>query len=191
MRRTIIVSDSLVVAPRYLHCVKGGYLGRREVVQGSVDVPSIEASVAFRRVLRGNLGLMETRVLGVLQLGFGETFVVVNSTVSDKLNLGNPGDRLKVRMKDRLGVLLGFVVAVAVDIALRVKSLNGEGVITAIRPGVRHSICRTFVRPYCSSGGRSTSLKSNTSCWRTRMSKVIRGASGEQHKPCTAAALSL
>ena len=139
MRRTIVVSDGLVLAFRYLHRVKGGYLGRREVVQGSVDVPSIEASVAFRRVLWGNLGLMETRVLGVLQLGFGETLVVVNSTVSDELNLRNPGDRLKVRVKDRLGVLLGFVIAMAIDIALRVKSLDGEGIITAMRPGIRHS----------------------------------------------------
>jgi hypothetical protein len=87
---------------RDLHRVKGGDLGRREVVQGSVDVPSVETGVTFGSVLWGNLGLVETRVLRVLQLGFSETFVVVDSTVSDQLNLRDSRDRLEVWVKDRL-----------------------------------------------------------------------------------------
>ena len=89
-------------------------------------MPSVEAGITFRRVLRGDLGLVETRMLGVLQLGFGETLVIINGTVSDKLNLWNSRDRLEVRVEDRFGVFLGFVVTVTVDIALRVESLEGE-----------------------------------------------------------------
>ena len=100
LRCTIVISDGLALTPRHLHRVKGGDLGRRQVVQGSVDVPSVEASVTFRGVLRGDLGLVETRVLGVLQLGFREAFVIVNGTISDKLNLRNSRYRLEVRMKD-------------------------------------------------------------------------------------------
>ena len=129
IRRVIVISYNLVLACWYLHRVKGGDLGRRKVVQGSVNVPSVEAGVAFRCVLRGDLGLVETGVLGVLQLCFSESFVVVNGTVSDELNLRDSRDRLEVGVKDRFGVLLGFVVAVTVDIALGVESLDKEGVI--------------------------------------------------------------
>jgi hypothetical protein len=65
-------------------------------------VPTVEASETFGSVLWGNLGLVETRMLGVLQLGLGEAFVVVDSTVSDQLNLGDSRDGLEVRVKDRL-----------------------------------------------------------------------------------------
>lgn len=101
IRGAIVISDDLALAPRYLHRVKGGNLGRREVVQGGVDVPSVESGVTFSCVLGGNLGLVETRVLRMLQLGFGETFVVVKGAVSDDLNLGDSRDRLEVGVKDR------------------------------------------------------------------------------------------
>ena len=126
VRCTIVIPDDLVLATRDLHRVKSGDLGRREVVQGSVDVPSVEAGVTFRRVLRGDLSLVETRMLRMLQLGFGEALVIVNGTVSDKLNLRNSGDSLEVRVEDRLGGFLGFVVTMAISIALRVESLTGE-----------------------------------------------------------------
>ena len=61
-------------------------------------MPSVETSVTFGRVLRGNLGLVEIRVLRVLQLGFSETLIVVNGTIAYELNLGNSGNRLEVRM---------------------------------------------------------------------------------------------
>ena len=98
--RAIVISDDLVLASRYLHRVKGGDLGRREVVQSSVDVPSVEASVTLGSVLWGNFGLVKTGVLGVLQLGFGKTFVVVNGAISDELDLRNSRDRLEVGVKD-------------------------------------------------------------------------------------------
>ena len=122
-----------MLAIRYLHRVKGGDFWRREVIQGGVDVPSEEAGIAFGRVLRGNLGLVETRVLRVFQIDFCKALVVVDGTVSDKLNLRNSGDRLEETVKDRLGVLFGFIVAVTVSIALRVESLNKEGIGMTMR----------------------------------------------------------
>ena len=95
-------------------------------------MPSVEASVTFGCVFRGDLGLVETRMLRVLQLGFSEALVVVNSTVSDELDLRNSWDRLEVRVKDRHGVFLRLVVAVTIGIALRVESLEGRGVIGTI-----------------------------------------------------------
>lgn len=93
-------------------------------------MPPVEAGVTFRRVLRGDLSLVETGVLRVLQLCFGESFVVVDGTISDELDLRNSRDRLEVGVKDRFGVLLGFVVAVTVGITLRVESLDEEGVMS-------------------------------------------------------------
>lgn len=72
------------------------------MVQGGVDVPAVETSVTFGSVFWGNLGFVEARVLRVLQLDFGQTFIVIDSTVSDQLNLGYSGDRLKVWVEDRL-----------------------------------------------------------------------------------------
>ena len=68
-------------------------------------------------------------MLRVLQLCFRETFVVVNGTVSDQLNLGDSRDRLEVWVKDRLGILLGLVVAVTVGITLEIKRLERERVV--------------------------------------------------------------
>ena len=48
IRGAIVVSDDLVFSLRHLDRVKGGDPGRREVVQGSVDVPTVETSVTFR-----------------------------------------------------------------------------------------------------------------------------------------------
>ena len=108
-----------MLASRDLHRVKGGDLGRREVVQSSIDVPSVEASVPSGSVLWGNFCLVKTEVLRVLQLDFSETFVVVNGTVSDELNLRDSRDRLEV--EDRF--FLDFVVAVTIGVALRIESL--------------------------------------------------------------------
>ena len=101
IRSTVVISDSLVFPPRDLHCVKGGDFGRREVVQGSIDVPTVETGVALSSVFWGNLGLMKARVLRMFQLGLSETFVVVYSAVSDQLDLGDSRDRLEVWVEDR------------------------------------------------------------------------------------------
>jgi hypothetical protein len=162
IRRTIVIPDDLVLASRDLHRVKGSYLRGGEVVQSGIDVPSVEAGVTFGSVLWGNFGLVKTGMLRVLQLGFSKTFVVVNGTVPDKLNLRDSRDRLEVGVEDRFAVFLGFVIAVTVDIALGVESLGEEDVVIIMRIGV--FVGRTFVSLYCSSGERSTFLKSNASC---------------------------
>jgi len=46
-------------------------------------------------------------MLRVLQLGFGETLVVVDGPVSDDLNLRDPRDRSQVGMEDRFSVSFG------------------------------------------------------------------------------------
>ena len=100
IRGAVVISDDLVFPLRHFHCIKGGDLRRREVVQGSVDVPAVKAGVTFSSVFWGDLSLVEVRVLRVLQLGLSQTFVVVYSAVSDELNLGDSRDRLEVTVKD-------------------------------------------------------------------------------------------
>jgi len=132
IRRAIVISNDLVLACRDLHRIQGGDLRGREVVQSSVNVPSVEAGVTFCSVLWGDFGLVKTGVLGVLQLGFSKAFVVVNRAVSDELNLRDPRDRLEVGVEDRFGAFFGFVVAVTVGIALRIESLEEEDVIMTV-----------------------------------------------------------
>ena len=129
IRRTIVIFNDLVLACRDLHRIQGGDHRGREVVQSSVDVPSVETGVTFSGVLWGDFGLVKTRVLGVLQFGFSKAFVVVNCAISDELNLRDPGNRLEVGVEDRFRAFLGFVVAVTVGIAFRIESLVEEDII--------------------------------------------------------------
>ena len=161
--RAVVISDDLWFASRDLHRVEGCDLGRREAVQSSIDVPSVEAGVTFGSVLWGDFGLVKTGVLRVLQLCFSKTFVVVNGTVSDELNLRDSRDRLEVGVKDRFAVFLGFVVSVAVGIAIRIESLV-EGEVISKTSILGPTRC-TFVSLYCSSGERSTFRKSSASCY--------------------------
>ena len=50
----------------------------------------------------------------VFQLGFGKTFVIIHSAISDKLNLGLTRDSFEIRVQNRLLRALGFVVAMTV-----------------------------------------------------------------------------
>ena len=50
IRGAVVISDNLAFSLRHFHRIKGGDLGRREVVQGSVNVPAVETSVTLRRV---------------------------------------------------------------------------------------------------------------------------------------------
>ena len=109
-------------------------------------MPTIEASVALVCVFWRNLGLVETRVLRVLQLSFSETLVIVYGAISDQLYLGNSRNRLQVGMKDRLGVLLSFVVAVTIGITLWVKSLDGECIDPSIPSQFSFCLHRTYFR---------------------------------------------
>lgn len=61
----------------------------------------------------------------VLQLGFRKALVVIDGTIADQLNLWDSRNCLQVGVKNRLAVLLGFVVAVAVGVALGIKRLWG------------------------------------------------------------------
>ena len=124
-----------MVTSRDLDRIKSSNLGRGEAVQSSVNVPSIEAGVTFGSVLWRNFGLVKAGVLRVLQLGFSKTFVIVNGTISDELDLRHSRDRLEVSVEDRFGSFLGFIVAVAVGITLRIEGLVEEDVIIRIRIG--------------------------------------------------------
>ena len=59
----------------------------------------------------------------MFEFGFGETFVVVDCTVTDELYLRNAGDSLKVGMKDRLLRIASLVVSVSIALRLRIKCL--------------------------------------------------------------------
>ena len=61
----------------------------------------------------------------MFELGFGETFVVVNYTVPNELYLRNAGDSFEVRVKDRLLGAASLVVSVTIALGLRIKCLAG------------------------------------------------------------------
>ena len=89
-----------MVTSRDLDRIKSSNLGRGEAVQSSVNVPSIEAGVTFGSVLWRNFGLVKAGVLRVLQLGFSKTFVIVNGTISDELDLRHSRDCFEVGVED-------------------------------------------------------------------------------------------
>ena len=60
---------------------------------------------------------------GMFEFGFGETFVVVNCTVTDELYLRNAGDGFEVGVKDRLLRTASLVVSVSIALTLRIKCL--------------------------------------------------------------------
>lgn len=162
IRGAVVISDDLRFASRDFHRVESCDLGRGEAVQSCVDVPSVEAGVTFGSVLWGDFGLVKTGVLRVLQLCFSKTFVVVDGTIPDELNLRDSRDRLEVGVEDRFAVFLGFVVSVAVGITIRIESLVEGSVF--VKMSILDPTRRTFVSLYCSSGERSTFRKSSASC---------------------------
>ena len=60
---------------------------------------------------------------GMFKFGFGETFVVVNCTVTNELYLRNAGNSFEIRVKDRLLRTASLVVSMAIVLGLRIKSL--------------------------------------------------------------------
>ena len=119
----IVVSTDLVRALGYSDTIKGGDLWRVEIVQCSIDVPSVEASDALSVILGRDHGLVEGRVTGVLEARLGETFVVVYHAIANQLHLRYRGDGLEIWVKNGLLRFTGFVVAVAVALRLGVESL--------------------------------------------------------------------
>lgn len=65
---SVVVSKSLSFTTGNVEGVEGGYFRWGEIVKGSVDVPTVESSVA-EVVLRWNDGLVEGTVVRVLELG--------------------------------------------------------------------------------------------------------------------------
>jgi len=57
-------------------------------------VPAIEPRHAFGFVFGGNAGLVECGVVWVPELGFDKSFVVVDHTVADELDLWDSGNGL-------------------------------------------------------------------------------------------------
>ena len=59
----------------------------------------------------------------MFELGFSETFMVVNCTVPDELYLRNAGDCFEIGVKDRLRRIGSLVVSVTIALGLRIKCL--------------------------------------------------------------------
>ena len=60
---------------------------------------------------------------GMFEFGLGETFVIVNCTVTDELYLRNAGDSFEVGVKDRFLRAASLVVSVSIALRLRIKCL--------------------------------------------------------------------
>ena len=59
----------------------------------------------------------------MFKFGFGETFVIINCTVTDELYLGNARDSFEIGVKDRLLVTASLVISVTIVLRLRIKCL--------------------------------------------------------------------
>ena len=59
---------------------------------------------------------------GMIKFGFGETFVIVNCTVADKLYLRNTGDSFEVGAKNRI-LRKASLLVVSIALGLRIKCL--------------------------------------------------------------------
>jgi len=64
----------------------------------------------------------------MLQLGFGEALVIVDSAITNKLYLGNTRNGFKVRVKNGLVGVFRLVVAVAITFRVGIKCL-GQGIL--------------------------------------------------------------
>ena len=62
----------------------------------------------------------------MFKFGFGETFVIVDCTVTDELYLRNAGDSFEVGMKDRILRRASLIVSVTIVLRLRIESLLPE-----------------------------------------------------------------
>jgi hypothetical protein len=63
-------------------------------------------------------------MMRVLEFGLGETLMIVNCSIANKLHLRHAWDRLKIRVEDRLFGLASLVVSVTVALRERVKGLS-------------------------------------------------------------------
>ena len=86
-------------------------------------MPAVEPRYTVGFVLRGDAGLVECRVAWVFEFGFGESFVVVYSSVADELDLGYSRDGFEIGVEDGFLGAARLVVPVAVAFGLRVECL--------------------------------------------------------------------
>jgi len=122
-RNSEFITSSVVVSTRLRgsswngDTVQSSDLGRCEFVERGVDVPPVETRDSVGCILFRDAGLVEGDVVGMLELGFGEAFVVVHGAISDKLDLRLARDGLEVGMEDRLFGTLRFIVPVSVGLS--------------------------------------------------------------------------
>lgn len=88
-------------------------------------MPSAETGITFGFIFLRNAGFVKSSMGGVFEDDSTEAFVISHSTVADKLNLGQARDCLEDGLKDRVLCRLCLVVAVPIDLGLRIESLNG------------------------------------------------------------------
>lgn len=107
----VIVETGLGTPAGNLHGKEGGYDGWSEVVQGSVDVPAVEAGVGEVEV-GGDGGCVEGAVVWVAEGDVGEAFVGGDEAVSDYLHLGLVGDGFEIGVENGALGVEGLAVAV-------------------------------------------------------------------------------
>ena len=123
---SIIVPANLSSSLGYGDRMQSGHFGGIEIIQGRIDMPTIESSDTVRLVFERNSCFMKRRVTRMSQPTFSQTFVVVNNTIADKLHLRNRGDSLEIRMKDGFLSLASFVISVAIAFAMWIKRLDNR-----------------------------------------------------------------
>jgi hypothetical protein len=90
-------------------------------------MPAIEPGDTFSFILGGDAGLVECSVARVFELGFSESFVIVNHAIADKLDLWDSGNGLKVRVEDGLLGAFSLVVSVSIALGFGIKRLRKYG----------------------------------------------------------------
>ena len=110
----VVVAGGLAGSVWHDDGVEGGDARGVVLVEGSIDVPSVEAGVALGFVFLGDAGFVERGVRGVFEGGDVEAFVVGHCAVADELNLAHARDGLEVWVEYRLCGGFGLVVAMPV-----------------------------------------------------------------------------
>lgn len=114
--RTVIVSDSLLATSWHFDRRKRGDSRRGEVVQGRIDVPTIEPGDSCFLVFVRDDRLVKSLVMRVFQLSVGETLPGGNETVADQLDLRLVRDRFEIGVQDGFILVGWFNSAMAVDL---------------------------------------------------------------------------
>lgn len=87
-------------------------------------MPAIESCHALLFVLRRYWGLVERGVARMLELGLGQSLVVVDRAIAYKLNLGYPRDSLKIGVQDGLLCVLSLVIPMTIILRFWIERLQ-------------------------------------------------------------------